>query len=162
MEETRIHPIWKEAALAIKARVVVEGYGFILSHDELYDMLETKKPRGHSFWKDVRKSQFEFLEKVEELKRECLHAHKIHLYNLRGQGYRVQLPDDQVTLGYERQYEKVRKHLRKSLDILSNVDVAQLSDQGARNRDRNLCRSVFILSAANKRKIPQLERKKIA
>jgi hypothetical protein len=42
------------------------------------------------------------------------------------------------------------------------VDVAQLSDQGQQNRDRNIQRTVFIMTAANKRKIPSVERKKIA
>lgn len=161
MDETRIHPIWKEAALSIVGRIVRDGYGFIIEMSELYDMLEAKKPRSHSFWKDVKKSQFDFLEKVEELKRELLHEHNVCLYNVRGKGYQALPPDEQVTKGWERQHDKVRKHLRKSLDILANVDIKQLSDDGARNRDRNTNRTVFIMSAANKRRIPVIERKKI-
>jgi hypothetical protein len=159
MDETRIHPIWKEAAMAIAARVAREGYGFTIDLDELYAALETKRPRAHSFWKDVKKSQFDFLEKVEELKRECLHKHNLYLHNVRGRGYKVLAPDDQVTIGWERQHDKARKHLRKSLDVLANVAVAALSDAGQKNRDRNINRTVFIMAAANKRKIPAVEKK---
>lgn len=158
----RVHPIWKEAALTIAARVKSDGFGFVIDHESLYEMLESKMPRSFSLWKDVRKGQFEFLEKVEELKRECLLEHKILLYNVRGHGYQALKPDEQVTIGWERQHDKVRKHLRKSLEILSNVNTELLSDDGQKNRDRNIGRTVFIMSAANKRKIPVIERKKIA
>jgi hypothetical protein len=80
--------------------------------DELHEMLETKAAKPLAFWKDVKKGMFDFLEKVEELKRECLHEHNICLFNLRSRGYQVLPPDDQVTKGWERQHEKVRKHLR--------------------------------------------------
>lgn len=162
MTDTRMHPIWKEFAHVIAQRVSSDGYGFIIEMDELYGMLEAKRPFAHSLWKDVKKNAFDFLEKVESLKRECLHEHSICLYNVRGKGYQVLPPDDQVSKRWERQHEKVRKHLRKSLDILANVDASQLSDQGLKNRDRNIQRTVFIMSAANKRKIPVVERKKIA
>lgn len=162
MEEARLHPIWKEAAKAIAARVSRDGYGFLISMEEIHEMLETRQARPLSLWKDVRKDMFDFLEKVEELKRECLHQHRILLFNQRGQGYQVLTPDDQVTKGWERQHEKVRKHLRKSLDVVVNTDSSALSEQGQKNRDRNIQRTVFIMSAADKRRIPAVERKKIA
>jgi hypothetical protein len=157
-----MHPVWKEAALDLSRRVESDGYGFLVSMDELYAMLDAKMPRAMSFWKDVKRHQFDFLEKVEELKRELLHEHNICFYNVRGKGYQALPPDEQVSKGWERQHEKVRKHLRKSLDILANVDTRQLSADGQKNRDRNINRTVFIMSAANKRKIPTVERKKIA
>lgn len=162
MDETRLHPIWKEAAVKIAQRVQSEGYGFLIEMDELHSVLEVKTAKDHTPWVDAKRSQFDFLEKVEELKKICLHEHNICLDNERGRGYRVLTPDDQVTKGWERRYEKVRKHIRKAIDVLVNVDQKQLTASGSNDRDRNLNRTVFIMSAANKRKIPVIERKKIA
>jgi hypothetical protein len=152
MDATRIHPIWKEVANTIVSRIGVEGYGFLIEHQELLDMLEIKEPTTIS---EAMKQRLEILKKVEELKNDLLYEHNLLLYNEFNRGYVVLEPDQQVTKGYERQFDKARKKIHKAIDVLTHVSHDMLSQSAKEQRDRNLSKSVFVLSAFNKRKLPE-------
>ena len=157
--ETRVHPIWKEVALDIVARIETEGYGFMIEHKDLFDMLEIKEPKTIS---EAMKQRLEILEKVENVKSELLYNHNVLLFNEFNKGYKILNPDDQVTKGYDRQFDKARKKIHKAIDVLNYVNHELLSQSGTDQRDRNLAKSVFVLSAFNKRRIPEMKRKAIA
>jgi hypothetical protein len=157
--ETRVHPIWKEVALDIVARIETEGYGFMIEHKDLFDMLEIKEPKTIN---EAMKQRLEILEKVENVKSELLYNHNVLLFNEFNKGYKILNPDDQVTKGYDRQFDKARKKIHKAIDVLNYVNHELLSQSGTDQRDRNLGKAVFVLSAFNKRRIPEMKRKAIS
>lgn len=158
MDSMRIHPIWKEVAGSIATRVEVDGYGFMIDHKELFEMLEIEEPKTII---DAKKQSLEVLKKVEELRSCLLYDYNIYLYNEFNKGYVVLKPDDQVTKGYDRQFDKARKKIHKAIDILNYVNHDLLSQDGVKQRDMNLSRSVFVLSAFRKRRIPDIKQKAI-
>jgi hypothetical protein len=155
--ETRVHPIWKEVALEIVARIETESYGFIIEHKDLFEMLDIKEPKTIS---EAMKQRLEILDKVENLKSELLYNHNVLLFNEFNKGYKILNPDDQVTKGYDRQFDKARKKIHKAIDVLNYVNHELLSQSGTDQRDRNLGKAVFVLSAFNKRRIPEVPKHK--
>ncbi len=157
--ETRIHPIWKEVALSIVNRVDSEGYGFVITHKELFDMLEIKEPQTIP---EAMKQRLDILSKVEDLRTCLLYDHNILLYNEFNRGYVPLEPNQQVTKGYDRQFDKARKKIHKAIDVLNYVNHELLTQSGIEQRDRNLNKAVFVLSAFNKRRLPENKKKMIA
>jgi hypothetical protein len=157
--ETRIQPIWKEVALEIVGRIESEGYGFMIDHKELFKLLEIEDPTTIA---EAMRQRLDILKKVEELRSCLLYDHNVLLFNEFNKGYVVLNPDEQVTKGYERQFDKARKKIHKAIDVLNYVNHELLSQSGVEQRDRNLGKAVFVLSAFNKRRIPDMKRKAIA
>lgn len=159
MNETRIHPIWKEVADIISRRVELEGYGILIQHEELFKLLEISDPKTIP---EAMKQRLEILKKVDELSKTLLYDFNLCLHNEFNKGYTILAPDDQVSKGYDRHFEKAKRKVRKAIDILNHVNHELLSQDGVNNRDRNLNKSVFVLTAFNKRKLPEVTRKQIA
>ena len=164
MNETRKHPIWREVAETIAARVDEQGYDFLIEMDEIKQLLEIREFVTGMDKKQFNAIQFDCLTKIEGLKNELLYNHKICLQNDRKRGYIVLSPDQQVSDAFAHYWRQMRCKLRKAMDVLVNVENDLLTNAGQKNRDRNLSRSVFMLRAANKRKIPAIEvtKKRIA
>lgn len=158
--ETRSHPIWHEVAEIIVKRVEENGYGFLLTWEELTELLEFSEFKQGMNQKEFEKVQFDRMKKIENLKDELLEENNIMLFNDRNKGYIVLEPDVQVDDGWKREVDRWRKHLRKALKILNHVDFEKLSEKGNIIRDRNLNKTVFVLAASNKRKIPEFQKQK--
>jgi hypothetical protein len=157
------HPEWLEAAEQIKQRVADEGYGFLLTLEELQAMLDVETVEDDDTAAKLKKTQFDMLQKMEALKDMLLYDHCIYLHNERGKGYRAMMPDEQVDKGYNATWDRVRAKLRKAIAILRYVDEQSLTDRGRGTRDHNLIKTVFVQSAMNKRKLPEtIERKAIS
>lgn len=162
MEETRIHPIWKEAAGTIADRVEANGYGFLITWEEMNELLELRERKIGMTPKEMDAIEFDKLDKVVSLSQELLDEHNIFIKNDRKKGYWVLDPDRQVTEGWEKEISRAKKHLHQSLKILNNVDLDKLTSDGAAARDRNLNKTVFVIAASNKRKLPEVKRQQIA
>lgn len=156
MNETRVHPIWKEVAERISGRVQDEGYGLLIPHDELFKMLEIEDP---TTIQQAMKQRLEILKKVEELRNTLLYDHNLLLHNEFNKGYCILAPDDQVGKGYDRYFDKAKKKIRKAIDVLNHVNHELLSDSGVVTRDRNLNKSVFVLAAFNRSKLPDIDKR---
>jgi hypothetical protein len=152
--ETRSHPIWHEVAGIIAQRVEENGYGFLLTWEELSELLEFTKFQQGMNQKEFEQIQFDRMKKIENLKDELLEENNILLFNDRNKGYIVLEPDVQVDDGWKREVTRWKKHLHKALKILNHVDFDKLSDAGVKTRDRHLNKTVFVLSASNRRNIP--------
>lgn len=157
----KLHPIWKEVAKNISARVAAEGYGFLLTWKHLREVLEIGEYEIGMNVREIERISIDKLSKIEGLRDELLFEHCIWMENERSKGYRILSPDDQVTRGYNRIWRRVRKSLKKAIDVLVHVNSDLLSDKGTLDRDRNLNRTVFVMKAANKRKIPEMKRKQL-
>jgi len=156
MDETRTHPIWKEAAERIAARVESEGYGIMLRWEEIRDMLEINGFKDGMTKREFEAAALDQLNKVQNLKDVLLEEHKIYLKNRRNKGYQILTPTDQVNEGFAYEFGKVRKGLNKTMKVMVHIE-KDLLDEGTRAvLDRNLNKVVFVIGAANKRKLPDM------
>lgn len=161
-DDVRIFPVWKEAAQKIADRVASEGYGFLISWDEIRSMLEIKDRVVGMTPEQMDAIEFDKLEKTVNLANTLLMDHNICINNIRNRGYEVLHPNKQVTQGFDRKWSGVRKELRSAMNILAHVEHELLDSDSRSALDRNMNKTVFVLSAANKRQLPKIENKKIA
>ena len=104
--EPKKHPGWKNAVEIILKRFDEEGYGILFSNQELFEMFDIKQPT-YSSYEDFQKFCFERLDHMENLKIELLEAYNICMSNMRGNGYVLLHPDDQVTKEAKKKMEKL-------------------------------------------------------
>lgn len=161
--ETTFYPGWKQAAFDIVSMVESNGYGFTISHDELLNMLELEKLTGLVTPQKCEEFSLKRLSYTESLKDVLLKEHNIYLSSVRGEGYQILFPDDQVKFGPAKHLKRAAKEISKAIQTLSNVNVGLLSDDGKRIQERGLARTAFIKATFNQKKIPQIsEVKKIS
>lgn len=151
MNNIRKYPEWKNALINILARVEHEGYGIVISHAELLQMLKLSKPDTVP---DYQAFQFKRMAQIESLKNALLKEHNLCLINDRGNGYQVLHPNDQVKVASDKHLAKARKELRKATETLSHVRVDALDRDAEETRICKMIRYQFIFDAFNRRKIP--------
>ena len=153
MSETKKHPAWKNAVEKIVERFEAEGYGVIFSPDELLDWFDMKIPENGTF-EAFNAFAFEKLSQMENTKTELLLEYNLALENIRGKGYMLVHPNDQVTKTAGKYMQMARRKLNQAVLRLMHVDAAQLDMDASQARLQGLARMAFIKSAMNKRKIP--------
>lgn len=153
MEEnvTKLYPGWKEAADQIVKRVSAEGYGVMISHENLLAMMDMKTPEAGTA-EDFKKYAFELLTNTVNLTKSLLEEHNLCLHNVRGQGYQVLHPDDQVTIAADKRIKKALHHVGQALMVLTHVDGEALSYDGQQEQVRRLGKVGFLFSALSKKK----------
>ena len=158
---TKLYPGWKEATTQIVARVRKEGYGLIFSFENLFSMMDIQTPAMATceVW---QKHQFEVLDHIENLKRVLLEDHNICLQNVRGQGYQVLHPDDQVTVAANRLFKKAMTKVRQAVEVITHVDMEALSFDGQQQQMRQLEKAAFLHSVMSKKKIGGEEKEPLA
>jgi len=152
MSDTKKHPGWKNAAEIILERFDQEGYGILFSDKELDNMLDIQKPRFGSY-DAFQKFQFERLMHTENLKEYLLAEYNLCLENVRGKGYMLMCPDDQVMKTSRRYMVLARRKINKMVSVLTHVDMESLSDAGQQEQIALMGRAAFVRSAMNKRKL---------
>ena len=150
MQQTTKYPEWKEARDRILERIQMQGYGILVSMQELHDYMDMKPPNTID---EYKKYQFKWLGSVENLKDSLLEEHNVCMMNSRGEGYIVCTPDDQVSKAYTKIMKRARFALRKAINTLTNVNQDLLSSEGSKVRLDNMAKVAFIKQAMNKRKI---------
>jgi len=151
------YPGWKNAEDKILGIIELNGYGQTISMEQLHNFMELEEPDTLEKYK---KYQFEWLGSVENLKDSLLENHQICLMNLRGQGYIICTPDDQVSKAYAKLIKKAQMTLRKAINTLTNVNQSLLSEEGSKTRLENMAKVAFIKQAINKKKFEKEPEKK--
>lgn len=150
---TELHPAYKEAAKQIVERVEAEGYGFIIAHEDLREMLRIEFPHSSKGYDAYKAWSFAICDDVESLRDLLLDEHNIYIMNIRGIGYQVLSPDEQIRKGYMKHVHKMTAQLNKALKTLVNVNQHMLSAEEEKERQEKLIKMTFIRKAVNKRKI---------
>jgi hypothetical protein len=155
----RIYPPWKEAVGIIAARVEREGYGIILTHEEFLDMFDLKIPAiaTPATW---RKLQFDLLQNMDNLRSTLLEDHNIFLLNIRGIGYQVLTPGEQVDIVPKIYIDKINGLIRKSIKSQMYIDADNLDDTQRQTRLRNLEKMAFLKSVSKKIRLGYEEKTK--
>ena len=149
-EIIRIYPPWKEAVQVIANRVRQEGYGIIFSHEELLNLFDLKMPETATpeVW---RKLQFDLLQNLDNLKDALLSEHSIFLLNIRGLGYEILHPGDQIEVVPQKYMKKIHTLIMKSIKSLVCVAEGVLDEGQQQSRLRNLERMAFLKGASGRK-----------
>ena len=162
MDNIKKHPAWKNAYDIILERFSNEGYGILFSDEEIHDILDLDKPAYGSF-QNFQKFQLEKLSQLESLKTALLENDNLYFENVRGIGYRLVHPNDQVTKSFDTLYKTARRRLSKAMAVVTHVDNTLLSADAKLKQIENLNRAAWVKSHMNrKRKIPAPDTKLIA
>jgi len=147
----KLYPGWKEAGAHIVARTEAEGYGLVFSFEELFCLMDLKWPETASL-EDWKRLSFEKLQYMENLKNLLLEEHNLCLHNIRGEGYRVLHPNDQVTVGIEKEYQKIGRLICKIVNKAVHVNQMELSFDGQQQQMRHLEKAAFLQAVMGKKK----------
>lgn len=150
MNETKLDPLYKQMAQDIIKRVEKEGYGFLITIENLYDGLAIHEPKQGSY-KEFKAYSLKRMNAIENLKDDLLDVN-IFLMSVRGIGYRVLNPSEQIIEGPKMHLKKAMTQIKKAMKSVTNVDVTQLSSTEEATRISTLSRLSFIQSATRKRK----------
>lgn len=152
--DTKKHPSWREAVDRILDRFEAEGYGMIVTHEELLEYLSMRKPDISKLtWDDIKKWDLELLKQRQTTIDRLLEDHSLCLYSIPGKGYEVLHPSEQIGKGFEKHAIKFRRALNKAMSALTNIDSTGLSLEQEQERGQKMKRVAFIAMASRKRKI---------
>ena len=149
--ETKKYPAWKNAIEIVLQRFDNEGYGIMFSDEEILLMLELEKPKVGTY-DTFQKFNLEKLSQLEGLKKALLEEQNLCLENVKGNGYMLMHPDDQVMKTSQKYYRHARKKMNKMVSILTYCDNDALSQEGKQKQINQLGKAAFIRAAMNKRK----------
>ena len=150
MNEIVDYPVWRVALRDVLERVDEHGHGVIFTHDELKHAMGIKEAETVD---EVKKLGFDYMQGIDKLKGELLFEHNIWLESIRGQGYQVLMPEDQVKIPPDKHIRRARGELNKAKNALINIKTNLLDYESENMRVIKLARIGFLKTAFNKRKI---------
>ena len=145
------HPGWKNAVEVIVNRVESEGYGITITHSELLEYFDIERPKDQSF-DEYQKFQLTLLKFTDQTKEELIEDHNLCLNSVRGEGYQVLHPNDQVSIMPGKLIKKARRHIALLQRVLTNVNSELLSIDKDKERLCHMQKAAFIKQAINRRK----------
>jgi len=158
---TKQYPAYKEAATQIVKRVEKEGYGFVIEHEEIRKMLCVELPDDSKGQEAYKAYTWALCEEVVSLQELLLDEHYIYLLNVRGFGYQVLSPPEQIRKGFSKHAQKMRVQLNKALKAVVNVNRELLTIEDEKERQEKITKMTFIRRAIMKRKILPFEPRQI-
>lgn len=160
MEQPTVKPFpgWKNAEQEILQIVERQGYGVMLNHATLHEWFDIKEPKEYDTKEAWQKYTLELLASTQSLIDSLLIEHNICLYNIRGEGYQILHPDEQVDRGAEKHMKKMHKEWRKMVATLTCVNDDHLSVEGQRKQINKLTMAAKIKSSLHEKIITDDER----
>lgn len=154
-EESR--PMWGQVVSRVVERFENESYGFTMYHAELKELMAIFPA---TTIEESKKEQLDYMTGIEKARDTLLEDYNLCLYCVRGEGYMVLHPNDQIKKGADYYIRKSQKALSRTMATLANVDSEQLDLDATNLRLAKMNRIAFIKAAFRKRKIPAPEIKK--
>lgn len=115
------------------------GNGKLISHDWLKEQFGLKKcnlkdfDSVEDFVKALEVQQFAYMQIVDAVRWELLKQEKMYIRNVRGDGYGIIRPEDQVQYGYDGFISDIKKAIREAGLIMNNVCKVDLTQQSKDN-----------------------------
>ena len=115
------------------------GDGKLISHEWLKEQFGLKKcilkdyESVDEFVKALEMQQFAYMQIVDAVRWELLKNEKMYIRSVRGDGYQVIRPEDQVQFGYDSFVSDVKKAIREAGLIMNNVIPVDLTQQAKDN-----------------------------
>jgi len=130
-DTTKIHPIWKNAAVIAASQF---SYGDLITFDWMHEHFKIIKPTEGNF-DTFQAYQFEMLACIDGFRAEMLEEYKVALENVRGRGYRLVFPKEQTGYAETQFHKDLKRNIRKAVSLLHNIAVEALD---AQDRQKNL------------------------
>ena len=117
----------------------IYGEGNLIPHDWLKEKFGLKKlelsdfETVDDFVEALNRQQFAYMQVVDSVRWELLKQEKMYMRSVRGEGYEIVRPNDQVQYGYDSFIEDIKKAIREANMIMSNVLQVDLSQQAKDN-----------------------------
>ena len=153
---TKIEPLYKGVASDIARRVSHAGYGFMIPHATMNEMLDLHAPDSVYRYKQYL---IDRMVATEGLKKQLLDEHNIYLMVDHGKGYTVLHPNDQVEIAPRKHMRKAQIEMTRAVKSLTNVNVSHLSHESDGLRLRNLSKIAFIANTVKGNKLQLLKDK---
>jgi hypothetical protein len=120
------YPAWRQAARDLASTF---SYGDVVTLDWLSEAFMLPAPKTI---KQYRAHQFAFLHHLDALRQELLEQHQLALRNIRGEGYEVVHPNNQVDFAWTTAFTRVRRELGKLASNITHIRHHELSDDKRR------------------------------
>lgn len=132
----------KEEVLQGAIREIISNYdaGILIPHEWLKKKCGLKTPNFNEyasiadFLEAVQLQQFSYMGFVDSLRWELIEKWNMWLKNERGEGYIILNPKDQVSFGYERFVDGLKKLMKETSLIMNNVCTVN-GEQQAKDND---------------------------
>ena len=154
-EESR--PMWSQVVNRVVERFGNESYGFTIGHTELKELMAILPA---TTIEESKKEQLDYLTGMEQARDMLLEDYNLCLFSIRGEGYQVLHPSEQVKKGADYYTRKSQRALARTMNTLANTDVDQLTQEGISLRHSKMNRIAFLKAAFRKRSIPMTEKNK--
>lgn len=110
------------------------SYGDMLTHEWIVDQLGIQKPEYGS-QEDFDAFNFAYMQSISSLSKYLLEEHQLAVQNVRGKGYRVVPPDEQVDAAKKHVHQEMHRAIRRYASHLTNIRYDELSSESQRRRD---------------------------
>ncbi len=114
-------------------------YGDMITHAWLKDNLGVDVP-DYGSREAIQQGQLDFLGAFETLRYELLTGYQMYLCSVRGVGYRIVHPTEQVGLAMDMLEKRVSAEIRKASAAIDNVKMDMLEADDIRRRDDAVAR----------------------
>lgn len=115
------------------------GDGKLITHEWLKQQFGLKKiilgdyECVDDFVKALEVQQFAYMQIVDAVRWELLKQEKMYIKSVRGEGYEVIRPEEQVQYGYDEFVNDIKKAIREAGLIMNNVIAVDLAQQSKDN-----------------------------
>ena len=131
MNEVIRSPEWMDAAEWIANN---SDYGDLVTHDWLWEKFQITKPK-YGKQEDFDKADFEYMRCIAGLCQYLLEEHKLAIQNVRGQGYRVVPPKEQIDVARRQAKTELHKSVRRYAQHLEHIRYDELEQHQQQQRD---------------------------
>lgn len=126
MNSPTLLPEWRQAAKDIAESF---KYGDIITLEWLQKSFHLKDP---STIVEFRDYQFAFLGNMDSLRQELLQEHRLLLSSVRGVGYELVEPNEQVETAWQSTFVRVKRELKKLAGAIRHIRYDELTDEKRR------------------------------
>lgn len=111
-----------------------KNYGDLVHHSEFLDLLHMQKPSFGSS-EDFDRFNFDYMQAISQISTHMLEAHRLALQNVRGEGYRIVPPEEQIEVSKRQARQEMSRAARKYANRLQFIRYEELSAEEQRRRD---------------------------
>lgn len=126
MNTPTLLPEWRQAAKDIAENF---KYGEVVTLDWLRDAFHLVEPKTIE---DFRNYQFAFMGNMDALRQELLQEHQLLLTSVRGVGYELVEPNEQVETAWQATFVRVKRELTKLASAVRHIRYDELSEDKRR------------------------------
>lgn len=119
------------------------GDGNLISHEYLKQKFGLSAIKLHDFddveefIEALEEQQWAYMTCIDALRWELLKQEKMFMRNIRGEGYEILRPEDQVKFGYDEFVKDIKKAINEAGLIMNNVKPVNLEQQAKDNDMRS-------------------------